>query len=220
MATWNNAVPNRLTLHERKREALLREAVAAFNQRGFHATSLGEIASSLGVTKAALYHYFPNKHALLSAAFERAMEVAFENLEKARAQGGTSLEVLSRTLTGYLTAILDDLNCCVILTEENALPPEDREALILKRDQFEQGLRDLVENGMTVDGSIIPCNSKLAVFALLGAINWVPKWFSPEGPWRNDELAVALVEMLCRGLSSNPAERLATNITVAPVGTV
>lgn len=69
MATWNNAVPTRKAMHQLKREALLREAIAAFNQKGFHATSLGDIATSLGVTKAALYHYFPNKHALLFEAF-------------------------------------------------------------------------------------------------------------------------------------------------------
>lgn len=212
MSIWKNVVPNRRALHELKREALLREAVAAFNQKGFHATSLEDIASSLGVTKAALYHYFPNKNALLWASFERAMGIAFESLEKARERGGTSLEILSRTLKGYLAAIIDDLNCCVILTEENALLPKDREALIPKRDRFEHGLRDLVETGIA-DGSIIPCNSKLVVFALLGAINWVPKWFSPEGPWRNDQLAVALVDMLCRGLSAQPVDELARDIS-------
>lgn len=77
MATWNNAVPTRKAMHQLKREALLREAIAAFNQKGFHATSLGDIATSLGVTKAALYHYFPNKHALLFEAFAEALRVGF-----------------------------------------------------------------------------------------------------------------------------------------------
>src|SRR5258708_12485243 len=86
MATWKNTVPSRDALYEAKREALLREAAAAFNRMGFHATSLDDIARNLGVTKAALYHYFPNKHPLLHACFGHAMEACFRNLPRPRGQ--------------------------------------------------------------------------------------------------------------------------------------
>lgn len=212
MSRWNSAVPNRKTLHALKREAVLRQAVADFNQKGFHATSLDDIAQNLGVTKAALYHYFPNKHALLRASFDRALEVAFESLESARKLGGNGLQILGNTLKGYLVASLDDLSCCVVLTEHSALLPEDQKDLVAGRDRFEGALRDLVQAGID-DGSIIPCNTKLAVFTLLGSVNWVPKWFSSEGPWRNDQLAEALVSMLCRSLATAPVDSLPADIS-------
>src|SRR4051812_3590769 len=63
VSVWNNIVPSRSMQRELKREALLRAAVSAFNRQGFNQTSLEEIAQKLGVTKAALYYYFPTKNA-------------------------------------------------------------------------------------------------------------------------------------------------------------
>lgn len=211
MATWKNAVPNRKALHQLKREALLREAVAAFNQKGFHATSLDDIAASLGVTKAALYHYFPNKHALLFQAFTEALRVAFASLEEAKRKGGTGLEKLQATLEGYLRVALGELSRCVILTEEHALLPEDKLNIVEQRDRFEGALRDLVREGIE-DGSIIPCDPKLAIFAIFGAVNWVPKWFSDEGDWTNKQLARAMSEMLCRSISAKPVPELVADV--------
>lgn len=212
MATWKNAVPNRRALHQLKREALLREAVAAFNQKGFHATSLEDIAQSLGVTKAALYHYFPNKHALLFESFSEALRVAFESLEKAQKNGGNGLEKLQMTIAGYLEVALGELSRCVILTEEHALLPEDRETIFQQRDRFEGALRDFVREGIR-DGSIIPCDPKLAIFSIFGAVNWVPKWFSESGEWSNKQLAESMSQLLCRSIAAHPVPRLPEDVS-------
>jgi TetR/AcrR family transcriptional regulator len=82
---WKGAVLDRTEQHTMKREAVLREAAAAFNRRGYHSTSLDELAANLGVTKAALYYYFPNKQTLLSACFAQVMQAGFRSLARARA---------------------------------------------------------------------------------------------------------------------------------------
>ena len=69
--------PTKEDIHGIKRRAVLQEAAASFSLKGYHGTSLNEIAASLGVTKAALYHYFPNKNTLLAACFDYAMAAAF-----------------------------------------------------------------------------------------------------------------------------------------------
>ena len=79
------------------------------------------------------------------------------------------------TITGYVAELIDELNCCVVLMEEQALEPEDRAKLVRERDKFERALRALVREGIA-DGSVAPCDPKLAVFVILGAMNWVPKW--------------------------------------------
>ena len=211
MAAWRNTVPSRDELYETKREVLLREAAAAFNRHGFHATSLDDIAQNLGLTKAALYHYFPNKQTLLSACFARAMEVAFASLERARSEGGSGRDRLRRTLSYYLEQMIDELSCCVVLLEENALGPADHAALVCQRDVFERGLRGCVQDGIA-DGSIVPCDPKLAVFAMLGAINWIPKWFRHSGEWSSAALTAALMELFDRMLSTQPAAALARRV--------
>lgn len=212
MVIWKNAVPNRKAMHQLKREALLREAIAAFNQKGFHATSLDDIATSLGVTKAALYHYFPNKHSLLFEAFTEALRVGFDAIRKAQDSGGTGLEKLQMAIQEYLQVTLSELSRCVIITEEHALSPDDRVKIVEQRDRFEAALRGFVRAGIE-DGSIIPCDPKLAIFSIFGAVNWVPKWFSEKGAWTNKQLARGMSELLCRSIAKNPPAELPIDIS-------
>jgi TetR/AcrR family transcriptional regulator len=211
MSSWKNLVPDRSAMRKLKREALVREAISAFNAKGFHATALEDIATRLGVTKAALYHYFPTKHALLYECFERALKVAFAALDHAQRTGSTGYQKLHLTIQGYLTVALDELNRCVILTEEHVLLPEHRDVIFRQRDDFERALRALVREGIN-DGSIVPCDPKLAIFSVWGAVNSVPKWFSSQGQWSSDQLAQAMADMVCRALARHPSDTLATDV--------
>jgi TetR/AcrR family transcriptional regulator len=208
--------PTKEDIHGIKRLAVLREAAASFNLRGYHGTSMNEIALSLGVTKAALYHYFPTKNALLAACFEHAMEKAFGSLERARRQGRNGRERLVLTIAGYVTELLDELNCCVVLMEEHALEPADRAELVRERDRFERTLRGLVREGIA-DGSVAPCDPKLAIFVILGAMNWVPKWFKSSGAWKPQQLTAALSQIFDRAISSTPAPQMARDVGDLPL---
>lgn len=208
---WNNIVPSRNIQRELKREAVLRAAVSAFNRKGFSQTSLDEIAHKLGVTKAALYYYFPTKNALLALCFDRAMQVASASLAAAKLEGHNGREKLILMLRHYLETITDELSGCLLLTEEHFLELNERRKLIEKRDLLERELRELVEQGIS-DGSIAPCNAKLTIFLMLGAVNWVPKWFSRNGPWTNIEVARGITDMLDRMLSTPNAPNPVTKI--------
>jgi len=203
--------PTKADVHGIKRQEVLREAAAFFNFKGYHATSLTEIATSLGVTKAALYHYFPNKNSLLAACFEQAMDVAFASLERGRKDGKNGRDRLVLTISGYVSQLIDELNCCVVLMEEQALEPGDRAKLVRQRDKFERALRALVKEGIE-DGSVVPCDPKLAIFVILGAMNWVAKWFKPSGAWTPAQLTLALSQIFERALSSTPATALPRDV--------
>jgi TetR/AcrR family transcriptional regulator len=194
-----------------KREALLREAASAFNRRGFHATSLDELAANLGVSKAALYYYFPNKQKLLLACFERVMEVAFRGLERGKKEGRNGREKLQLALRYYLQEMIDELSCCVVIAEDSSLLPEDRAPHVAMRDRYESALRALVREGVS-DGSIAACDPELVVFTLLGAINWVPKWFAQDGEWSSEQIAFAMTELFDRAISSSRVSALAPSV--------
>ena len=121
VSVWHDVLPSRSEQREMKREALLRAAVSAFNRRGFSQTSLDEIAQNLGVTKAALYYYFPTKSALVAACFDRAMKVANESLAIAKRDGRDGREKLILMLRRYLRTMIGELNESLLLTEEHAL---------------------------------------------------------------------------------------------------
>jgi len=208
--------PTKAEVHGIKRREVLREAAASFNFKGYHATSLTEIATSLGVTKAALYHYFPNKNSLLAACFEHSMEVALASLERGRKEGKNGRDRLVLTISGYVSQLIDELNCGVGLMEEQALDPGDRAKLVRQRDKFERALRALVKEGID-DGSVVPCDPKLAIFVILGAMNWVPKWFKANGAWKPEQLTLALGQIFERALSSAPAAALTRDVGDLPV---
>jgi TetR/AcrR family transcriptional regulator len=204
---WKNAVASRQEQRELKREALLREAAAAFNQNGYHATSLDDIANSLGVSKAALYYYYPNKQKLLAACLERLMEASFQGLSRAIAEGKNGREKIKLALEYYLLSLIDEMSCCVIVMEDDALLPEDHQEHIKVRDRYEQALRDLVREGIA-DGSIVPCDPKIVTLTFLGSVHWVPKWFSHDRQWSGKELATMMCTLLDRALSTAPVKSL------------
>jgi TetR/AcrR family transcriptional regulator len=115
----------------------------------------------------------------------------------------------------YVAELLNELNCCVVLMEEQALEPEDHAKLVRQRDRFERALRAFVREGIE-DGSVVPCDPKLAIFVILGAMNWVPKWFKPSGVWKSDQLNAALAQMFERLISSSPVAAMARDVGELP----
>ncbi len=95
----------------------------------------------------------------------------------------------------------------MVLLEENALKPAHAKAIIKRRDEFESEMRAFVTEGIA-DGSIVPCNEKIAVFLALGALNWVRKWYSPSGAWNAQQIAEALTQMIERSLATQPSSSL------------
>jgi len=209
---WRNALPGREQVAELKRQAIIREAARAFSRKGFHGTSMDDIAAHLGVTKAALYRYVQTKHEILFASFMIGLDSGFANMDRAEKEGSNGLEKLRIALTGYLEDMLGSLGHPTALLEENALLPEHAEIVIERRDEAEKRFRAMVKAGIS-DGSIIPCNPKLAIFAVLGAVNWVPKWYRDDGEWKPDEAARSLVDLVTRGLATHSSDDIESQNT-------
>ena len=204
--TWGNAVPSLSEAAELKRASIVEAAAQCFKRSGFHGTSMDDIAERLGVSKAALYRYVNGKHELLFEIFNFALDSGFANLERGEAEGRNGLEKLRIALRGYLADLIGKLHHPVVLLEENALLPKHSAAIIARRDAAERRYRKLVEKGIA-DGSVLAsCNPKLAVLALLGAMNWVPKWYRADGEWSADEVADSLVSLLMNSIAARPGE--------------
>jgi TetR/AcrR family transcriptional regulator len=144
------------------------------------------------------------------------MGIAFASLERGQRLGENGRDRLVLTISGYVSQLIDELNCCVVLMEEQALEPADRVKLVRQRDRFERGLRALVKEGIE-DGSVVPCDPKLAIFVILGAMNWVAKWFKPSGPWKPEQITLALSQIFERTISSTPATALPRDVGDLPV---
>ncbi len=185
---------------ESKKEAVLRTAVSLFNERGFRATSLDDVAARLGVTKPVIYHYFGNKDQVLFCCIKQGMEQMQAAAEDVRSHAGSSLDRLKAFLCRYAEINMDGFGRCVILTNDQDLSDDSRKQFrALKRD-IDQAMRRLIEDAAT-DGLIAVDDVRMTAFTLAGALSWVSRWYDPAGPDSPASIAARMVETLVRGLA-------------------
>lgn len=194
---WKKAVPDLGAQRELRLDALYRVAAAAFRRNGYHGTSLVDIARELGVSKPTLYHYIANKQDLLFQCHLVAADQAIAAICDDPALSG--LEKVRRTIANYIVAIIGEESASVVILEEKSLGPEQLDVVIARRDIFDGRIQGLIEEGLA-DGTIAPCDAKLALFSALGAANWVTKWYRPTGPLSVAQIAEGVADLVCSGL--------------------
>ncbi|MFO7276212.1 MAG: TetR/AcrR family transcriptional regulator [Pseudomonadota bacterium] len=184
---------------ELKRDALIRAAARAFRERGYHNTSLDDVAADLGVTKPIVYHYVGNKQQLLFECFRTGVDQirsAFAELEGSRADGRTRLLAVMRR---YAEAICSDFGWCMVRAEDQDLDPELSGRIKALKSEIDQGLRRLIREGIE-DGSIRECDPKMTSFAIAGALNWIAHWHRGRDALSPSEIAARFIDVFENGL--------------------
>jgi AcrR family transcriptional regulator len=183
----------------RRRDEILHAALQAFRQKGYHATTLEDISSYLGVRKTALYHYFPDKQAILYECHRRSLREIERLLKEARSIESRT-ERLAFVIREHVRVMTDTLEGSPLAFEVTSLSEERQKEVVAARDRYERVLRRLIESGIK-NGEFRPVNSKVAVFAILGSINWIARWYRPEGSLQADELGAEFSDQLVAGLT-------------------
>lgn len=183
----------------RRRTEILRAALRAFRARGYHATTLDDIAVLLGLRKTALYHYFPDKEAMLHACHREGLAEVSGILAAARRRSPLAAERLRFVIREHVRVMTDTLEGSSLAFEVSALSPRHRAEVVAARDRYERALRELVRAGVA-SGEFRPVDPKLAMFAILGAINWVARWYRSDGAVLPEELGAHFADHLVRGL--------------------
>lgn len=189
-----------------KREAVLRAAVRTFNERGFQAASLDEVAAKLRVSKPTIYRYLGNKEQVLLECVTRGLEMLREAAVEAQEEDGSGMTRLSIFLRRYAEICMDEFGRCVIRTDDTALSPEGRNRFRGLKAKIDIALRTLISDAVE-DGSMAPLDVKMTAFAIAGALSWPAKWHSPSGENSTEEIARSLVEILIQGLAPRPCSR-------------
>jgi TetR/AcrR family transcriptional regulator len=184
---------------QRRRTEILHAALRAFRERGYHATTLDDIAEQLGIRKTALYHYFPDKEAILYACHRESLAELSRILAGARALESPP-ERLAYVIREHVRVMTDTLEGSPLAFEVTALAPDRQREVITARDKYERALRRMIQDGVA-GGDFRPTNPKTAVFAILGAINWIARWYRPDGALQADELGAEFAEHLLGGLT-------------------
>ena len=187
-----------------KRDAVLRAAAQLFNEFGYHATSLAMVAERLQVSKPTLYYYIRNKEEILFECVRLGLELLHSAIDAAAASGGTALDKLQAAMHEYALIVTRDFGMCLIRVGEDPLAPASRKKLRRFKAELDHEFRALIEQGIA-EGSLAPCDPKLAAFALAGALSWIGRWYDPKGSLGAEDVARHCIALLMNGLSPRPA---------------
>ena len=201
----NGASQRVLEKHRRRREEILHAALRAFGEKGYHGTTLGHIAERIGVQKTALYHYFPDKEAILYACHRESVNEVGRLLDAARDQDMTASERLRHLISEHVRVMTHTLEGSSLAFEIPALSPEHQQEIVAARDRYERGLRGIITAG-NHSGEFRAVNPKVVVFAILGAINWIARWYRPDGSIDAGELGAEFAGYLVGGLVCQPPQ--------------
>jgi AcrR family transcriptional regulator len=180
-------------------DSLLDVAVAAFNERGFEATSMEELATRLGVTKSAIYHHVPSKVELLRMSLDRALDALFAVTEEPLATTGPAIARLEHVVRGSVRVLAAELPLVTLLLRVRGNSDVERAALARRR-EFDRIVTELVATAEQ-EGSVRPDVDPAVTSRLLfGTVNSLTEWYRPGGALSADDLADALVTTTFEGL--------------------
>jgi AcrR family transcriptional regulator len=182
-----------------KREAVILAAARAFRERGYHNTSLDDLAASLAVTKPTLYLYVQNKEAILFECFKAGIAPILETLDECERAQGPARERLFAFIRGYATAIVGDFGWCMLRAEDQHLGAAMSRRIKLLKAGIDRRMRALIDAGIA-DGSIRACDSRMTAFALAGALNWMGHWYREDASLKPHEIAERFIDFFNRGL--------------------
>lgn len=187
------------------RQEILRTAARLFQQRGYDATSMNDVAAALKLSKGGLYHHFQSKDEILFEIMNHAMDLTQErviNPVRELADPGARLRALIKL---HIEVVLSprDREITVMLHENHPLPPALRKRINARKKEYVHFLEELMADvqrdarGTRPVGSVSP---RAAAFALLGMINWIYQWYKPEGALQAQNLVPQFTELVFGGI--------------------
>jgi AcrR family transcriptional regulator len=188
------------------KEHILEVAAQIIRQKGFHATSMQEIADAVNLQKASLYHHVSSKQDILLALLDQALDMLTERLMVVIQKDLPADEKLRLAMTTFLETLANQSDLVsVLLLEHRSLGAEYHSQHIAKRDRFEKMWRDLIQEGID-SGKFSGYDPALTARALLGVMNWTVTWYRPSGSLPIEAIIDHIASLYLNGLLTRPPE--------------
>jgi len=183
------------------RKEILDASAQIFSQKGYHGTSMQDIAGAVNLQKASLYHHVSSKQEILFELLNRGLYLLTDKVEHSIDITCSPDANLREAIAAYLTALTEHQDVTsVLLLEYRSLEPQYLKRHIIERDRFEQLWRNLIESG--VQEKIFSCDDpSMAARALLGVMNWTVTWFRSDGPMSAGDIADQITDLYLLGLT-------------------
>jgi AcrR family transcriptional regulator len=188
------------------RQEILRTAARLFQQRGYDATSMNDVAAALKLSKGGLYHHFQSKDEILFEIMNHAMEITHDLVIAPVRRIAGSEERLRALIRLHIEVVLSprDREITVMLHENHPLPPTLRKRINARKKEyihFVEGLiADFQKEAQRARPTKYAVSPRAAAFALLGMINWIYQWYKPEGDLQAHNLVPQFTGLVFGGI--------------------
>ncbi|MEY9952782.1 TetR/AcrR family transcriptional regulator [Leifsonia sp. EB34] len=176
---------------------ILEVAVAAFNEHGYDATSIGMLAERLGLSKSAIYHHVSSKDELLALALDEALDGLEGALRSAEDPTGTAAERLAQVLREAVLVLADRLPYVTLLLRVRGNTEVERAALQRRR-AFDHAVAALVAEARDEGSLRVDADPAVVARLLFGMINSLTEWYDPAGPVAPEALADTILALALR----------------------
>ena len=202
------AAPGRVM--KRRKAEIIEAAAECFMERGYHATTVDDVAARLGATKGRGYHHYATKTDLFFDVHREGMQRLFDAQEEAKAVEGSARDRLIAMLHAHAVAMLEHHTFETVVAQGvqvhrfDQVTPDQRQTmqeLISSRDEFEALFKTVLSEGIA-EGSVPPVDVSVAVKVMLRGLQWSIFWYRPktgETPGQRAELASRMVAPLVAG---------------------
>lgn len=183
-----------------RKEAILIEAAKLFREKGFAATSMRDLASSVGMEAASLYNHIDNKEELLETICRSIAQKHSENLTKLNGETLTALEKIERLIRHHIRINAKWPHMSAVAEDEwRHLSEPVRTDFLNKRRAYENSLRSLIDEAKQ-SGLIKEVNTQIALYTLLSSLQWLYHWFRQDRPIGSSEIEEEMVDLILNGL--------------------
>jgi len=185
---------------EARREQIFSVGAKLFAEKGYARSGLQELAERLGVTKPAIYYYYRSKEELLYAITDWVMDRVLSDIVSIRESEHPPLEKLQELIRRYIVFFASHpAELTIMSTEVDSLGPIFRQKIEDRQREYVDHARGLVADILRVHPAR-HVHETSVVFALLGGMNWIFKWYDPKGPIPPEALAEDFLKVFSTGL--------------------
>ncbi len=192
-------------------EQVYAAALRLFREKGYHATSMQDIAVAVGLYKGSLYHYIGGKQDLLLQVFDRATGKLVADVEAIAADSSLPPSAQLRLVVGaHVSAVSTNMDALTVyLHEWRALAGDALASVQAQSERYTLLVSEIVGRGVTL-GEFETSDVRIATLGLLGMCNWLCQWYHPDGRLGPAEIAGHFADLVLDGLTSSnrgPARR-------------
>ena len=183
-----------------RKDQIYEAAERLFSERGYHATTMRDIARELQIEGGSLYSHISGKQELLFEIVLRGSEQFLRAAREAIAMGGPACARLRELMRRHLAIMAESTPRAIVHFHEwRHLDLERQAAIRARRDQYESYVRRIIRDGVDA-GEFAPHDERLIGLHVLSLLNWTYQWYTPGGTWNADDLADRFFALLMRGL--------------------